>query len=244
MPRCLADSHDLAKAEFTLDADVSHHVLNVLRLRAGARVTVFDGRGGECLAEISATAGRRATVRVLNRHTQARPRAALTLIQALPKGPRMDLIVQKAVELGAAAIMPVRTRRVVVQLDEARAAERRERWQKIAAAAAEQCGANWTPEIEPVADFETMLPRLATFDLAVFGSLDAGAKPLRAALAGARERPLQRVALLIGPEGDLTPEETDAVRGAGGVPVSFGALTLRVETAAIYGLSVLAYELL
>jgi 16S rRNA (uracil1498-N3)-methyltransferase len=116
----------------TLDAEESHHCLNVLRLSEGDRVTVFDGAGREGQAVIAATAGSKAKLKISSTATTPPPPCAITLAQAVPKGKNMDLIVQKAVELGAARIVPLLSDRTIVQVDAGEAAKKREKWNAIA----------------------------------------------------------------------------------------------------------------
>lgn len=232
----------------TLAPEESYHLLRVLRGRPGDPVTVFDGQGRRAPARIAA-AGRDGAAHLELDLAAAQspppPPARILLAQALPKHHLMDGIVQKAVELGAAAVLPLLTERVVADGDAARQAAKADRWRKIAREAARQCGADWIPEVcAPLA-----LPGLAAAIRACHrcyvGALAADALPFRQAAAAAR--PLPRGAALmivIGPEGDLTPAEMELLTAAGGVPVSFGAAVLRVETAALYGLSLMHYEFL
>lgn len=170
--------------------------------------------------------------------------ASLTLVQALPKGRKMDLIVEKATEFGAAAVWPVETERIVVRPTGAWRREHVERWQRIAGSAAAQCGLDWVPEIREVSPLADVLPLCGTFDAVLIGCLGGQVPSLHSVLGGLKARECRRLALLIGPEGDLAEREIGDVVGAGGLPVSFGPLVFRVETAALYGLSVLAYEFL
>jgi 16S rRNA (uracil1498-N3)-methyltransferase len=247
--RCLVDSTQWDAPEIRLPPDGERHLLRVLRVRPGDTVSIFDGRGREALAQVVSVAGSsRGSGVFVKRLTDAQAPAAgpacrLTLIQALPKGSRMDWIVEKAVELGAWAIWPVLTERVVQRPAADQRAGRAQRWQRIANSAARQCATAWVPEVRPVQDLGAALDACGAFDLFLVGSLADGARPLREVLAAASGRAARNAALLIGPEGDLTEDEHRRAAGAGAVPVSFGALVLRVETAALFGLSVLAYEL-
>jgi len=168
----------------------------------------------------------------------------IALIQAIPKGARMDLVIEKATELGVARIIPVITDRSVVRLDAKQARKRAGRWDRIALSASKQCGTPWLPEIDPVQSYSRAIERLGEFDAVLLGSLVEGTQPLRTVIDSLREQAPASIAVIIGPEGDLTPGETDAAVEAGARPVSFGDLTLRVETAALYAASVLAHEFL
>jgi len=159
----------------------------------------------------------------------------------------MDLIVQKAVEIGAAEIFPLLSARTIVQLDPESAAQKQSKWQTVAVEAAKQCGQNWLPQVHaPRAPNDFFVAR--DFDLRLIGSLQPGAMHLKKILAeyehghgGARPA---SVLMVIGPEGDFTPAEIALARTHGCVPLTLGPIILRVETAAIYCLSILSYELL
>ncbi len=226
-----------------LSAEEEHHLLHVLRAHAGEEVTVFDGQGREAAARLESE--HPVVLKVINVAVPARQRTiSLTLIQAIPKGNRMDWIIEKATELGVVSIWPVKTARVVPCPDERRSEKRVERWRKIALNAAKQCGTNWLPEIRSIEDYGKTLNNAAGFDLFVVGSLAKDARLFRLVLDDARGRKPQprKIALLVGPEGDLTAEELKLAGDAGAVPVTFGPLVLRVDTAALYGISILMNE--
>jgi 16S rRNA (uracil1498-N3)-methyltransferase len=171
---------------------------------------------------------------------------AVTLAQALPKGPSMDAIVRKATEIGAAHIIPLETARTQVHLDADRSDKKIEKWQIAALEAAKQCGNPWLPKIAPVTKLERLLGDCGAYELVLVASLQAGAQGFKAVLAAwmkAHGQGPRSVLWLVGPEGDFTAEEMEAVLAAGAVPVTLGPLVLRCETAAIYALSVLSYEL-
>ena len=245
-PHCYLPEGFAAGGEILLPADESRHLLQSLRLRPGDTVMVFDGCGAAGAAAVVGTRGGRLVVQVRTVRAVPAPPVSLTLFQALPKGDRMDWIVQKATELGVAAIQPLVTAHVVVRLAAARASGRGVRWGKIAVQAAQQCRRAWVPRVLPLQDLAAAAGAVAAYDLFLVASLEAAAVSLRVRLDEMRRGPCRpaRVAMLVGPEGDLTAEEYATLRAAGAQAVSFGATVLRVETAALYGLSVLAYELL
>jgi len=242
MMRCLIDAAQWAADDIELSPDESHHLLQVLRARPGERVGLFTGQGHTVQATLSAVRQKRALLRVLpdTRRTAPRPSVAVTLVQAIPKHALMDGIIQKAVELGAQAIQPLITERVIVQLSPGAAEQRRGRWQKIALEGTRQCGVAWMPTVLPVLSLPAVTADLARFDLCFVASLHTDARPFREALANAHSA--VTIALVIGPEGDLTEKETAALRDAGARLVTFGNAVFRVETAAMYGLSLLHYE--
>lgn len=234
----------------TLAGSEAHHARDVLRLQPGARITLFDGRGREGTAEISALDSAVVHVRVLHEAITPPLRARITLAQAIPKGKNMDLIVQKAVEIGAAEIFPLLSARTVVQVDPESAAQKLAKWQAVALEAGKQCGQNWIPQVHPPQTPDDFLAgaSAAAYDLRLIGSLQPGALHLKQILADyARAHTPARptkVLMLIGPEGDFTPAEMALARSHGCAPLTLGPIILRVETAAIYCLSILSYELL
>lgn len=244
MMRCLIDASQWAADDITLAPEESHHLVQVLRVRPGEQVGLFTGQGHVAEATFIAVQQKRARLRILpaTRREMPPPPVAVTLIQAIPKHALMDGIIQKAVELGAQTVQPLMTGRVIVRLPEDEAERRRIRWQKIALEATRQCGVAWMPSVLPVRSLPETISLLARFDLCLVASLHASARPLRETLAKTRSPALRSIALVIGPEGDLAETETQALRDAGAHLVSFGQAVFRVETAALYGLSLLHYE--
>jgi 16S rRNA (uracil1498-N3)-methyltransferase len=225
-----------------LDESESHHALDVLRLGSGDRAVIFDGEGSEATAQITAVEGRHVHLRILQKtRTQPLP-CAITLAQAVPKGKNMELIIQKAVELGAARIAPLLSDRTVVQLDAADAKKKAVKWREIALEACKQCGQNRIPEILPPRAPKAFFESGERFDLMLVASLQPDARKIKDVLAELPQPP-QSVCILVGPEGDFTPAELALARGNGCQPVTLGPIILRTETAAIYCLSVLAHEL-
>jgi 16S rRNA (uracil1498-N3)-methyltransferase len=225
----------------------AHHARNVLRLETGDKVVLFDGRGHEVTAEITSSDSAKMTLRKLHEAQTPPLRCQITLGQAIPKGKNMDLIVQKAVEIGAAEIAPILSDRTVVRLDEESAASKQAKWQTVAIEAAKQCGQNWLPRVHVPQTMAQFFQQLRRFDLQLIGSLQSDAVHLKKILAEYSaehgDRPTS-VLMLVGPEGDFTPAELSLARSHGCRPITLGPIVLRVETASIYCLSVLSYELL
>jgi len=159
----------------------------------------------------------------------------------------MDLVIQKAVELGASEIVPLLTSRTVVRMDDAADAQRkRERWQQIALEACKQCGRNLVPRVAFPSSVEGFLKGLPSEEFLLLASLQPDALPIKEALAlhaASCGSSLQRVTVLVGPEGDFTPEEIVRLKKAGAISVTLGPTILRAETAALYCLCVLGHEL-
>lgn len=231
--------------ELTLTGGEAHHALHVLRLQPGHRVVVFDGSGHEYLCETLDAARQALRLRVRERRVPAPRRCAITLVQAMPKGKMFDAIVQKATELGAARIVPVITERVISRPDAKQAQQKADHWQTVAIEAAKQCGNPWLPRIEPPLGLPEVLRRGEVFDLSLLASLQPEAKHPREyfrAYQDQRGKAPASVAVWVGPEGDFTPQEIAHVQAAGAQPIHLGPLVLRVETAAVYCLSVVNYE--
>jgi 16S rRNA (uracil1498-N3)-methyltransferase len=243
MTRCFVESAQWPLPEIRLTPEESHH-LRVLRARLGDRIELLTGQGHIAQAEIVDQRRNQVHVRVLpeTRHAAPPPTVILTLIQAIPKHALMDWIIEKATELGLAVLAPVISERVIARPMAAECGRRRERWQKIARAAARQCGTAWLPTVDAIRPLSEALREMHRFDLCCVGSLHAQARPFRAVVSEVKVRRPRRIALVIGPEGDLTDAEYEALRDAGASLVSFGRRVLRVETAALYGLSLLNYE--
>ncbi|HEY5792520.1 MAG TPA: 16S rRNA (uracil(1498)-N(3))-methyltransferase [Chthoniobacterales bacterium] len=242
MHRFFVSPADLANNAFTLSPEESHHCLSVLRHQPGDRVTLFDGRGNEATGILGGVEGKLAQVKIQLRSKTAPLRCRLTLAQAIPKGKNMDLVVQKAVELGAAAIAPILSERTVVSLDGAEIAKKQEKWQALALEACKQCGQNFVPEVLAPQPLKRFFETKAKDDLMLIASLQPDAKPVKTVLADAGKRPAS-VTVFVGPEGDFTPAELGLAKSSGCQPVTLGPIILRTETAAIYCLSVLGHEL-
>jgi 16S rRNA (uracil1498-N3)-methyltransferase len=237
---CRANVFDLPERE-------ARHAAQVLRLEPGDALTVLDGAGAVLECRVEAATRRAVRVAVQSRVRRPAPPAALTLAQAIPKGPAFDTIVQKATELGAARIVPVLSERVVVQVRPADGPAKVEKWRQIAIESVKQCGSPWLPEIVPPISLKELLARPpAADDLALVASLEPDARDLRTVVAEtcrATGRPPRSALVWIGPEGDFTPDEYAAIRATGAQPISLGPLVLRADTAAICALALVRHEL-
>ncbi|MDF7807455.1 RsmE family RNA methyltransferase [Pontiellaceae bacterium B12219] len=232
----LVDATELEKEVAVLSPEESHHLARVLRVQSGQEITLFDGRGGVAEGTVETVSKTAVEVRIFNHWKVPKPGVEIDLIQAVPKPDRWELVLQKAVELGATSIRPVLSQHTEFKPNP----KKQERWNKIVLNAAQQCEVRWLPALRPLETFDSVFPMLGNYDLVLIGSLYEGAKPFREVPMSGKKR----VALLIGPEGDFSEAEVRAAVEAGAIPVSFGDRILRTETAAIFGLSVLAYQLL
>jgi 16S rRNA (uracil1498-N3)-methyltransferase len=211
-----------------LPETVAHH-LHVVRQQAGAQLTLFNGDGGQYRATLQEVGKRRASAVVeAFEPVDVELAYAITLAQALPEASKMDWIIEKAVELGIAAIAPLAAQRCVTRLSGERAEKRHAHWQGIIVAASEQSGRNRLATLAPLEDFSKWLARPAPAPRILLSP--RGTETL-AAWAGARAA--QDVTLMVGPEGGFAPAEEDAAIAAGAIPLTMGPRVLRTETAAL-----------
>jgi 16S rRNA (uracil1498-N3)-methyltransferase len=234
------------QASLRLDGREAHHALHVLRLQPGERVSVLDGAGNTFLCDVEAAAKDSIVLAVREQKSVPAPPCPITLLVAVPKGRILEDIIQKSVELGVQRVIPLLTERVVIKLDAAGAASKREKWQQIAMEAIKQCGAAWLPRVEPPQTIQQYLARGETLELPLVGSLQTQRRHPREWISEFQRqqgRLPHSAGVWIGPEGDFTLAELQAIEAAGAKPITLGELTLRVETAAIYCLSFLNYEL-
>lgn len=231
MTRLYVDPDSLAAGPRTLSGDEYHYLFRVRRLRPGDRVTLFDGQGREALATIETVGPDSAVLAVeIPRLVEPGDRSRLTVIQALIKGERMDLCVQKLVELGVDAIIPVQTERTVVRLSAERARKRHARFVDIARDAARQSSRARVPQVHDVLELEEALARVAACELKLVFWEREKSQGLRAVLPA---RPPLSICALIGPEGGFTAAEIEQATSAGFACVGLGPYILRAETAAI-----------
>lgn len=208
----------------------AHHALRVLRLRDGAALTLFDGRGGEHDAVLHVT-GRQAAATLVAFHAVERESPlAVTLVQAWIAADKLDWVIEKATELGAARILLAPAGRSVVRLSGTRLAQRIGRLQQIAVAACCQCGRNRVPEVAAADSLAAALSQARTAAAAAW-ILEPSTEQARPALAAAS------LALAVGPEGGWTDEERAAARAAGWCPVALGPRILRTESAGLAALA-------
>jgi 16S rRNA (uracil1498-N3)-methyltransferase len=227
-------------SRITLEGAPANHIRRVLRLAPGDALTLFNGRGGEYAARVEGL--RKDTVLVAvgeHRLVERESPLAITLAQGVSRGERMDLVVQKATELGVTRIVPVLTERTVVRLDAAHADSKMRHWQAIAVGACEQCGRNSVPEIPLPQALPDLLRSLASRDLPIARIVLSPEGDLRVRdLDGSHG-----LMLLIGPEGGLSEAEHHAAADAGFRALRLGPRVLRTETAAIASLAAIQQQL-
>jgi 16S rRNA (uracil1498-N3)-methyltransferase len=216
---------------------VAHH-LHVVRQQSGDELVLFNGDGGQARARLVEIGKRRANAEILAMEAiDVELPFRLTLAQGLPEGSKMDWIIEKAVELGAAAIQPLAAQRSVVRLSGDRADKRLAHWQGVVVSASEQCGRNRLAEVAPVQEFNRWIAQPRPEDVTCI-LLTPRAKDSLAAWT--RVTPARAVCLLIGPEGGFSDQEEDAALAAGAIALAMGPRVLRTETAGLAALAVLA----
>lgn len=214
-----------------LPKEEAKHALRVLRLGVGDEVCAMDGQGGRFSAVIGSVEGDNVVLRLTEALSDNESPVAITLYQGLPKADKLDLIVQKITELGAARLVPVKMERCVVKLDAKDAARRRDRLEKIAHEATKQCKRAAMPEILEAMTWKQALQDMKDLDLVIVPweeARDARVKDVFTAHPGVR-----RIGVVIGPEGGMSESEIEAMRAEGVLPVTLGPRILRAETAAV-----------
>ncbi len=223
-----------------LDSSEGHHVVHVKRLKIGDSLTLFNGKGDECSAEIIEIKENRVKVELHQHKTTSKEnQVKIDIAFAIPKGKRSHLLIQKCTELGVHKLIPTNYERSIVKL-KVDSSAKIEKWQKISIEASKQCGRNTISEICEIVDFENMLKDVDNYDLPLFACNQLDADNLKNTL---QEYPdLNNAIIFIGPEGGFTSNEIEMAKRAGCKFINLGQLILRVETAAIAVSAILSYH--
>ena len=234
---------ELYNEEMYIEGVDARHISKVLRMQPGDKLQIVSDDGVSAMAEITAIASERVSVRCLEKLAESHePRVRLVLAQGLAKGEKMDFIIQKAVEMGAYSVIPVAMEHSVVRLDGAKAAKKVERWQKIAESAAKQSKRDIIPQVQPVQSMAEMLAS-GDYETKIIAYECEDRLSLKAALKAAEAAGgIKELLLIIGPEGGISEGELELARQAGAVPVSLGRRILRAETAGLVAISAIFYE--
>ncbi|MGB2630742.1 MAG: 16S rRNA (uracil(1498)-N(3))-methyltransferase [Candidatus Omnitrophota bacterium] len=232
-----------ARNEILIDGEEAHHILDVMRLKDGDTLVVFDGTGVEYSGFIKKADPRSKalTVEIIRIDKPAAEKIPeIILAQAIPKKAKMEHIIEKATELGVSRVIPLVTGRTIVRPDETGREKKVSRWKKIAAESSKQCGRVDVPPVEDITRFEDLVKTLDEYDLALLAHVSEKTEPIKKALADFRSG---KIIVFIGPEGDFTPDEVKMTEGKGNCRlVSLGSRVLRADTAGLFVLSVLNYE--
>ncbi|MBE6073243.1 MAG: 16S rRNA (uracil(1498)-N(3))-methyltransferase [Selenomonas ruminantium] len=220
----------------------AHHLMHVMRAKAGQEIILVDDENQVARMEMTAFREDAVTLTLLERlEADTESPIDLVLAQCLLKSDKMDMVVQKAVELGAVGVIPVRSQNCVVRYDAKKAAARQQRWQKIADEAAKQCGRTALLAVDPVTDIKALIAaeKECEDSVLVFFYENEDTQTVKEYLRQIKSR---RIVLLVGPEGGFSLDEAKAVEEAGGKSVTLGPRILRAETAALTAMSVVQYE--
>ena len=225
-----------------VDGPEARHILNVMRMKEGDKVVVFDGTGSEYTGFIKEVKLKSLTVEIISTQTPKRERTLeITLAQSMPKKEKMDYIIEKATELGVHSIIPIISERTIVKVSQERSDNKIARWKKIAQAAAKQCGRTDVPEIKNIQKFYNAVDNINNFDLALMACLAEDTISFKEAISGIGS---EKIIVFIGPEGDFTPDEIEMAKENTNCKfISLGKRVLKSDTAGLYILSVLNHEL-
>lgn len=238
------EKSQIADGQITITGEDRNHICNVLRMQPGEKLTICDGEGTDYVCQIGQISREQVTARIVSfaDSTNELP-VKLVLFQGLPKKEKMELIIQKAVELGVTQIVPVAMKRCVARIEDKKKEEKKlARWQQIAEAAAKQSQRGMIPQIHPLVDFKEAVSMASQADTFLFpyeqaeGMEDAG-KWMTAAAEG------KSAAVMIGPEGGFEESEVAEAKNAGGRIISLGRRILRTETAGMTTLSILMFTI-
>lgn len=245
MSRFYVPPANIGKSSIKVDGDEAHHAIAVMRLKEGDSVVIFDGTGREFICRVTGVDAKSGTMtaRIVKEsdYKERTAPAEITLAQALPKKGKMDYIVEKATELGVSRIVPLITERTIVRPGEDGAGKKTSRWKKIAVEAAKQCRRLSVPEVEDVKSFKDLAAMSGGYDLCLLACLTDKTVPLKEPLASFRSG---RILVLIGPEGDFTPQEVSLMEKTSNCRlVSLGERVLKSDTAGLFVLSAIIYQL-
>lgn len=241
MPRFFVTPAAIDGTSVTITGEDAHHISYALRMAVGDEITVTDGDGHAYLCRLSALDGTVVSAEILSAiDAPVESPLEICLFQAYPKSDKLEFIIQKAVELGASAIVPFESERCIKRPKADRVAHILERQSRIAAEAAKQCGRAVLPSVSAPVSFDEMLRLAASYPLALFAHPDESCRSLKETLS--KNPGLRRVAVVVGSEGGFSDEELTKAKAAGLIPTSLGPRVLRCETAPLFLLSALAYE--
>jgi|Deesub1362A_J573_1020465.scaffolds.fasta_scaffold01208_12 16S rRNA (uracil1498-N3)-methyltransferase len=239
MPKFIVTPENVKEGYVEIKDEDAFHITKVLRMKKGDKIFVSDGRADYhvllCNLNSNCVVGK-----IENTKERMDTQVDITMLQSIPKSQKMDWIVQKATELGIKKIVPVMTERTIVKLDTQKAEKKRRRWQRIAKEAAKQSGRSTIPLIEGVLSFEEALRKGRDADLAIIPWEEEQAAGLKDLIKG---KTYKKIIFCIGPEGGFSRQEVERAKENSFKPVTFGPKILRTETAGIFLLSVLMYEL-
>ncbi len=240
MPKFFVNSENINDHTITLEGENAKHIGSVLRAKIGDIITVCDGDGRDYECEITEITKKAVTAKITDIFTNDNePNIKLTLYQSLPKADKMELVIQKCIEIGVDRIVPVKTEHTVVKLD-GKEDKKIQRWNKIAEAAAKQCGRGKIPVVDRVMTFKDAISEAVSLDGAIIPYEKEKENSLKTFAKGFKGK---SIGIFIGPEGGFSNEEIDFALSKGVKPVTLGKRILRTETAGLVTSVILLYEL-
>jgi 16S rRNA (uracil1498-N3)-methyltransferase len=248
MQRYFVPSAQWGEQVVALEGDDARHLAAVMRAKPGDCFIACDGKGLDVRAKIVTVDKESVKADIIERLPSAAEMTwRVTVAQSLPKGDKLEIVIQKGTEAGAAVFQPFLSHRTIVQYDERKEAKRLERWRRIAKEAAEQSHRSVIPEVNAVHSWKALLKQFGEYELVLFCYEEEGrsGNGLRALLSAYREQSVSlspRILIVIGPEGGFTSQEAEAAVASGARLIGLGRRILRTETAALYALACLAYE--
>ena len=241
MPRFFVSEDQIKKDHVTIWGSDANHIKNVLRLKVGDPIDILDSTSRVYAAKIAKESKEEIKCEIISvRSIKSEPAIKVTVAQSLPKGQKMDLIVQKCTELGVHKIIPFLSERTVIKPGEEKKRERALRWQRIAKSAAEQSGRGIIPYLEEIKTFEELLDYPKQYELSLIPWEMEEKKTLKEILK--KNKKIKSILITIGPEGGFSKKEIEAAIKAGFIPITLGKRILRTETASLAILSMIAYE--
>lgn len=242
MPRFFVDKEYIKEEKILISGSDAHHIARSLRMAEGDALTVSDGEGMEYDCTLSRIRDEECECLVHTAHQSERESpVAVTLCMAYPKGDKLEVVIQKAVELGASRIIPFESARCIKRPKAEKVEKQLQRLQRIAEEAAKQCGRARIPEVSSPCSFGEMLSEATKSSLALLCYEDESKTSIKQVLQG--NKGADSIAVIIGSEGGFSPEEAEAAKAAGAVAVTLGKRILRCETAPAFALSAIAYEM-
>ncbi|WP_256760175.1 16S rRNA (uracil(1498)-N(3))-methyltransferase [Cohnella sp. WQ 127256] len=249
MQRYFVPEGQMGQHSVTLEGEDARHIGAVMRSKPGDCLIACDGNGRDVLAKIVSVDKNNVQADIIEQlSSNAEMVWKVTIAQSLPKGDKLEIVIQKGTEAGACIFQPFLSQRTIVQYDERKEAKRIERWRKIAKEAAEQSHRSIIPHINAVSSWKSLLKQFVDYDLILFCYEEegrSGAVELRELLQDFKSKQWEtapRIMVIIGPEGGFTSQEADAAVASGAKLIGLGKRILRTETAALYALACLAYE--
>ncbi|WP_309123029.1 16S rRNA (uracil(1498)-N(3))-methyltransferase [Paenibacillus sp.] len=244
MQRYFVTPDNMLEDKAIVRGDDAHHLMRVMRAAPGDKVIVSDGANRECLAEVVELYKENVLLKLLEeRPMEGEPKLDVWIAQSLPKGDKLETVIQKGTEIGATAFLPFASARTIVQYDAKKEAKRLDRWRKIAKEAAEQAHRSKVPDVRDAMRWSDVLSAAERAQLALLCYEKESGRQLKDALREAKLDPARGpVLVIVGPEGGFTEEEAAEAERRGCVAVSLGRRILRTETAGLVAAACILYE--